>query len=40
MDGHTPLDFAAGRSDDARAELDQVRWVTHCRGLVQLSVAA
>ena len=31
--------FASGRTL-ARAELDKVRWVSHCRGLVQLPVAA
>ena len=37
--GHTPLTFAAGHTV-ARAELNNVRWVSHCRDLVQLPVAA
>ena len=37
--GHTPLTFA-GRHTVARAELNNVRWVSHCRDLVQLPVAA
>ena len=40
LDGQPPLDFAVGRTDGAHAELNQVRWVAHCRGLVQLPVAA
>jgi hypothetical protein len=39
FDGHTPLAFA-GRHTVARAELNNVRWVSHCRDLVQLPVAA
>ena len=39
LDGHTPSGVASGRST-ARAELDKVRWVSHCRRLVQLPVAA
>ena len=39
LERHTPLAFA-DRSVVPRAELDQVRWVSHCRGLVQLPVAA
>ena len=39
LDGHTPSGYASGHST-ARAELDKVRWVSHCRGLVQLPVAA
>ena len=39
LDGHTPLGFAGGRAV-RRAELDQARWVSHCRGMVQLPVAA
>ena len=37
--GHTPLTFAGGHTV-ARAELNTVRWVSHCRDLVQLPVAA
>ena len=37
--GHTPLTFAGGRTV-ARAELNNVRWVSHCRDFVQLPVAA
>jgi hypothetical protein len=39
LEGHTPLTFA-GRHTVARAELNKVRWVSHCRDLVQLPVAA
>ncbi len=39
LEGQTPLGFAGGRVVP-RAELDQVRWASHCRGLVQLPVAA
>jgi hypothetical protein len=40
LEGHTPLGLAGGRAVP-RADLDQqVRWVSHCRGLVQLPVAA
>ena len=39
LKGHTPLTFAGGQMV-ARAELNNVRWVSHCRGLVQLPVAA
>jgi transposase InsO family protein len=39
LEGHTPLAFA-GRHTVARAELNNVRWVSHCRDLVQLPVAA
>jgi len=39
LDGHTPLAFAGGRTV-ARAELNHVRWVSHCRDLVQLPEAA
>jgi hypothetical protein len=38
-EGHTPLTFAGGHTL-ARAELNNVRWVSHCRNLVQLPVAA
>jgi len=37
--GHTPLTFSCGHPA-ARAELNNVRWVSHCRDLVQLPVAA
>jgi putative transposase len=39
LEGYTPLTFA-GKHTVARAELSNVRWVTHCRDLVQLPVAA
>jgi transposase InsO family protein len=39
LDGHTPLTFADGHTV-ARADLNNVRWVSHCRDLVQLPVAA
>ena len=39
LEGHTPLGFAGGRTE-ARAELNHVRWVSHCRGVVQLPIAA
>ena len=39
LKGHTPLTFASGHMV-ARAELNNVRWVSHCRDLVQLPVAA
>jgi hypothetical protein len=39
LDGHTPLAFTGGHSV-ARAELNNVRWVSNCRDLVQLPVAA
>ena len=39
LDGGTPLTFADGRTV-ARADLNQVQWVSHCRDLVQLPVAA
>ena len=39
LDGQAPAGVASGRPT-ARAELDKVRWVSHCRGLVQLPVAA
>jgi transposase InsO family protein len=37
--GHTPLAFASGHTA-VPADLNHVRWVSHCRGLVQLPVAA
>jgi len=39
LEGHTPLTFAGGHKV-ACAELNNVRWVSHCRSLVQLPVAA
>ena len=39
LEGHTPLTFAGGHTI-ARAELSDLRWVPHCRDLVQLPVAA
>ena len=39
LEGHTPLTFAGGHTV-ARAELNNVRWVSHCRDLAQLPVAA
>ena len=37
--GHSPLTFA-GEHTVAQAELNNVRWVSHCRDLVQLPAAA
>ena len=39
LKGYTPLTFAGGHTV-ARVELNNVRWVSHCRDLVQLPVAA
>jgi hypothetical protein len=39
LDGHTPLTFG-GELVVAPADLNNVRWVSHCRGLVQLPAAA
>jgi transposase InsO family protein len=39
LEGHTPLAFAGGHTA-IRADLNHVRWVSHCRDLVQLPVAA
>ena len=39
LKGHTPLTFAGGHMV-ARAELNKVSQVSHCRDLVQLPVAA
>ena len=39
LKGHTPSTFAGGHMV-ASAELNNVRWVSHCRDLVQLPVAA
>ena len=38
LKGHTPSTFGGGHMV-ARAELNNVRWVSHCRDLVQLPVA-
>jgi putative transposase len=39
LEGHTPLTFARGHPV-VRADLNNVRWVSHCRDLVQLPAAA
>jgi putative transposase len=39
LEGHTPLAFGSGQTV-AAADLNHVRWVSHCRDLVQLPVAA
>jgi hypothetical protein len=39
LEGHTPVTLAGGHTA-ARAELNNGRWVSHCRDLVQLPVAA
>ena len=39
LEGHTPLAFASGHTA-VPADLNHVAWVSHCRGLVQLPVAA
>ena len=39
LEGHTPLTFA-GEHTVARAELNNVRWVSDCRDPVRLPVAA
>ena len=39
LEGRTPLTFAGGRAP-APVHLNQVRWVCHCRDLVQLPTAA
>ena len=39
LEGYTPLTYAR-RNTDAAADLKQMRWVSHCRDLVQLPVAA
>jgi hypothetical protein len=39
LKGHTPLTFAGGQTA-ALADLNQIRWGSHCRDLVQLPVAA
>jgi transposase InsO family protein len=38
LGGHTPLTFADGRRLPP-ADLNDIRWVSHCRDLVQLPVA-
>jgi transposase InsO family protein len=39
LEGHTPLAFASGYTA-VPADLNHVRWVSHCKDLVQLPVAA
>ena len=39
LDGRTPLTFTK-RNTVAPADLNHVRWVSHCRDLVKLPVAA
>ncbi len=39
LDGKTPTEFS-GESIRERAKLDEFHWQTHCRGLVQLPMAA
>jgi putative transposase len=39
LDGRTPLTFVVGQTI-VSADLNHVRWVSHCRDLVQLPVAA
>ena len=39
LEGYTPLGFA-GKRTAARAEFNHVRWISHCRGMVQLPAAA
>ena len=39
LEGHTPLAFASGHTT-LPADLSHVRRVSHCRGLVQLPIAA
>jgi hypothetical protein len=39
LSGNTPLSTAVG-VEVVPAELDSLRWVSHCRGLVQLPTAA
>ena len=38
LEDHAPLAFAGGHTM-ARAQLNNMRWVSHCRDLVQLPVA-
>ena len=39
LEGRAPAEVAGARTA-ARADLNNVRWVSHCRDLVQLPVAA
>jgi hypothetical protein len=39
LDGYTPLTFA-DKASPVPANLSHLRWVSYCRDLVQLSVAA
>ena len=39
LEGYTPLGLAGERTA-ARAEFNHVRWISHCRGMVQLPAAA
>ena len=39
LEGHTPLTFASGQTA-VLADLNHMRWVSHCRDLVHLPVAA
>ncbi len=39
LEGHTPLAFASGHMA-VPTDLNHVRWISHCRNLVQLPVAA
>jgi putative transposase len=39
LNGHTPLTFATGHTA-IPADLNHVRWISHCRDLVQLPIAA
>jgi hypothetical protein len=39
LDGKTPLGVTVGRTV-THAEINDARWVSHCRGLVQLPIAA
>jgi len=39
LEGYTPLTFTSGQRP-VPAQLNQVRWISHCGGLVQLPVAA
>jgi hypothetical protein len=39
LGGETPLDIGAGKTIK-HAKLDDIRWRSHCRGLVHLPMAA
>jgi hypothetical protein len=39
LEGHAPMTFASGRRTPAHSDLNHVRWVAHCRDLVQLPAA-